>query len=188
MRHSQRYPPDVTGKVKRGQHRSIERSRSTGVDCRLTERVDAQMSASVILLSALVVLGHETDRKAALFHACVRHESHPKIVAGRVQFHRQFGTAELAEQRSVFDRSVAHFHVIVGAIFVCFQFKRVKTYGNLIIGSCLNGPNALLVRRVLVRIVGRLDQALFTAQSSPAKCFRSKGQSSPKISAFSHLT
>jgi hypothetical protein len=159
-----------------------------------SERVDAAVLASVIQGGAFVefcVLDvrvinhwmtlrawpslkksstvHEDGRKAGLLHRVVRHELDPHLVAGRFDVLRNGVAAVDADQRAVGLVTVANFQIIVDAIIVILDFKRLKLERHLVVYGHGNLPRALLVGLVIIREVGRLQVSGFHVQISSAQ-------------------
>ena len=112
---------------------------------------------------------HEDGRKAGFLHRVVRHELDPHLVAGGFDVLGNRVAAVNANQRAVGLVTVANFQIIVDAIIVIFNFKRLKLEGHLVVYGHCNFPRALLVRLVIIREVGRLQVSRFHVQISSAQ-------------------
>lgn len=69
---------------------------------------------------------------------------------------RHLVAAKDSDQPRVGTITVAHLHVVVYAIVVVFHFERLELERHLILLFDRDAPDALLVRQIVERIVGRL--------------------------------
>lgn len=105
----------------------------------------------------------------------VRDELDEHFVRRGAYIIRHFVAAVLADEWTVCRMSVANFQVIVYAIIVILNFKRLEFECHLILVRNSNFPNALLVWPIVLGVVWTLQDAFFAVNVTAAQsCTRVK--------------